>query len=95
MPQVPAELIQAELTRHSQQADPIIVPRVNDQRTNPVLFDRITFSDLASLTGDTGGRALFDRYPVSWLDWDGDSSLSDIDTPADYQRLIEETNNDG
>ncbi len=95
MPQVPAELIQAELTKHSQQNDPIIVPRINGQRTNPALFDRITFSDLAGLTGDTGGRALFERFPVNWLDWESDSPLSDIDTPADYQRLIGESNNDG
>ncbi|MRR29501.1 putative selenium-dependent hydroxylase accessory protein YqeC, partial [bacterium] len=89
MPQVPPELIQAELALHAQHPEPIIVPRVNGQRTNPVLFDKVTFNDLNGLTGDTGGRALFDLYPQKWLDWDAKSPLGDIDTPADYQRLVE------
>lgn len=91
MPQVPADLIQAELELHSRLNEPIIVPRVQGIRTNPVLFDRATFSELAALSGDTGGRVLFDRFPVHWLDWDGVSPLRDIDTPADYQRLMEMT----
>lgn len=89
MPHVPAGLIQVELELHSRVSTPIIVPRIQGLRTNPALFDRVTFSDLTNLTGDTGGRALFDRYPVHWLDWENDLPLEDIDTPDDYQRLME------
>jgi len=89
MPQVPTGLIQAELEMHSRASTPIIVPRIQGSRTNPALFDRVTFADLTGLTGDTGGRALFERYPVHWLDWEAESPLEDIDTPADYQRLME------
>jgi molybdenum cofactor cytidylyltransferase len=92
MPQIPIGLIQAELELHSRVSTPIIVPRVLGNRTNPALFDRVTFSDLMKLTGDTGGRVLFDRYPVRWLDWESDSPLEDIDTPDDYQRLMEKPN---
>lgn len=91
MPQVPASLILSELELHSRISTPIIVPRVGGSRTNPVLFDRVTFADLTILTGDTGGRALFDRYPVHWLDLGSVSSLKDVDTPADYQWLMGQT----
>jgi molybdenum cofactor cytidylyltransferase len=93
IPQVPPELIQAEMTLHVQHPEPIIVPRINGQRTNPVLFDKVTFRDLARLTGDIGGRALFDRYPICWLDWKDETPLVDIDTPDDYQNLVERDNN--
>ncbi|HWR65596.1 MAG TPA: selenium cofactor biosynthesis protein YqeC [Bellilinea sp.] len=92
MPQLPAGLIQAELELYSRVSTPIIVPRVQGMRTNPGLFDRVTFTDLMKLTGDTGGRVLFERYPVRWLDWESESPPDDIDTPADYQRLMEESN---
>ena len=94
MPQVKPDLIKAELDLHSRESHPIIVPRVEGQRTNPALFDRVTFAGLAALTGDTGGRALFDRYPVRWLDWDSVSKPADIDTPDDYRRLMEENDDD-
>jgi CTP:molybdopterin cytidylyltransferase MocA len=54
-----------------------------------VLFDRRTFPDLLSLTGDVGGRALFGQYPVCWLPWNDASVLFDVDTAEDYQALLD------
>ncbi len=88
MPQVPPALIEAELEIHQREAVSIICPRVGVQRTNPVLFDRQTFPALHALTGDSGGRALFDRVPIRWLDWDDPDLLRDIDTPEDYREFI-------
>jgi CTP:molybdopterin cytidylyltransferase MocA len=51
-----------------------------------VLFDRTTFSDLHQLTGDQGGRSLFDRYEAAWVEWT-ESAMLDLDTPEDLQRL--------
>jgi CTP:molybdopterin cytidylyltransferase MocA len=51
-----------------------------------VLFDRTTFSDLHQLTGDQGGRSLFDRYQATWVEWT-ESAMLDLDTPEDLQRL--------
>jgi molybdenum cofactor cytidylyltransferase len=62
---------------------------VDGQRSNPVLFDRQTWGDFLSLTGDLGGRALFSRYPATWVPWHDSRLLLDIDTPEDYQRLID------
>ncbi len=87
-PFVSAGLVHGLLETHAVTCSPIVAPLVQGQRANPVLFDRCTFADLLSLTGDVGGRVLFNRYPVSWLPWNDSSVLFDIDTLEDYQALL-------
>jgi molybdenum cofactor cytidylyltransferase len=87
-PLIPPTLIFALLAEHARTLAPIIAPLVNGRRGNPVCFDRVTFPELLALTGDTGGRALFSRYPVTWLPWHDASVLVDVDTEEDYQRLV-------
>jgi len=87
-PKVSRTLIHAMIERHAATLAPIVAPIVDGQRGNPVLFDRSTFSDFDSIYGDKGGRELFSRYPVSWVEWHNPAVLSDIDTEDDYQRLI-------
>lgn len=88
-PQLPTTLIQALLEKHAHSLAPIIAPLISEQRGNPVLFDQITFPDLLQLSGDTGGRALFSRYPISWVPWHDPGLLLDVDTPQDYQQLLD------
>ncbi len=88
-PQVPPTLLWSMIETHRKSAAPLIAPQVEGRRANPVLFDRVTFPDLSGLSGDTGGRALFARYPVSWVLWNDASLLLDVDTPEDYQRLLQ------
>jgi molybdenum cofactor cytidylyltransferase len=87
-PLVPAGLVHGLIETHAAACAAIVAPLVQGQRANPVLFDCRTFPDLLSLTGDVGGRALFSRYPVSWLSWNDDSVLFDVDTLQDYQALL-------
>ncbi len=87
-PQVTPAVLRALVEQHDQQRSRIIAPLVQRQRANPVLFDRVTFPDLLVLSGDTGGRAIFSRYPPAWLPWQDENLLTDIDTPQDYQELI-------
>ena len=53
----------------------------------PVFFPRGAFADLASLSGDSGARALLGdpKYDVSTV-WFDDAAI-DIDTPDDLRRL--------
>lgn len=88
-PFVSLTLLQALVERHAQSLAPVIAPLVGDRRTNPVLFDRQTFSDLLRLEGDVGGRAIFGRYPPQWLSWQDDKLPFDLDTPDDYRKLLE------
>lgn len=87
-PQIPVTLLGKLIELHRQTFGPIIVPRVNGQRGNPVLFDQSLFSELQTIQGDQGGRAVFDCYPIQWLDWYDDRVLLDIDTPQDYDHLM-------
>ena len=86
-PQVPATVIHALIEKHAQTLAPVLAPLVHDRRANPVLFDRVTFPDLMSLTGDVGGRAVFSKYPVVYLPWHDEILLLDVDTPDDLERL--------
>jgi len=87
-PQIPFSLMDSLLAEHARTLAPIIAPLVDGRRGNPVCFDRVTFPELLALTGDTGGRTLFSRYPVTWLPWHDASILVDVDTEEDYQRLV-------
>jgi molybdenum cofactor cytidylyltransferase len=89
-PQIPAAVIRALTESHSQKLQSILAPLVlEERRANPVLFDHVTFPDLLNLTGDVGGRAIFDKYRVEYLPWHDDILLFDVDNLGDYQRLME------
>lgn len=87
-PQITTSIIRALVEKHAEGLYPIVAPMVMDQRANPVLFDRATFSDLMTLEGDVGGRAIFHKHRVEYLPWHDDRLLLDVDTPEMYQRLI-------
>ncbi len=57
-PQVVRQLVCLHLDTRAR----IVVTTCHGRRGNPVLFDASLFGELRNLTGDTGGRALFDRY---------------------------------
>jgi molybdenum cofactor cytidylyltransferase len=90
MPRIPGPLIQALMEKHLMTLSPVIAPLIDGQRGNPVLFDRKTFTELGKIKGDTGGRALFSKYSVSWVEWHDSTVLNDVDTEEDYQRLLSE-----
>ncbi|MFT3894147.1 MAG: selenium cofactor biosynthesis protein YqeC [Anaerolineales bacterium] len=89
-PQITASVLRALVERHAAELQPILAPMVQDQRANPVLFDRVTFGDLMELKGDVGGRGIFHKHRVEYLPWHDDRLLLDVDTPEMYQRLIED-----
>ncbi|HEY71098.1 MAG TPA: putative selenium-dependent hydroxylase accessory protein YqeC [Anaerolineae bacterium] len=86
MPMVGADLVRALVERHRSTLAPVIAPQFAGRRANPVLFDRALFPELLQLEGDTGGRALFERYPVESIAWSEDVFL-DVDTTQDLDRL--------
>ncbi|MDO9303033.1 MAG: NTP transferase domain-containing protein, partial [Anaerolineales bacterium] len=89
-PQIPVDVIRALVESHGQNMQAILAPLVlEDRRANPVLFDRDTFPGLMQLTGDVGGRGIFDKHRVEYLPWHDEILLLDVDKPEDYQRLKE------
>lgn len=84
-----SQLIETLVDHHRQSLSSIIAPMVEGKRGNPVLFDRVTFPDLMNLRGDIGGRGIFSKYPIQWIDWYDSRVMIDIDTPDDYQHSLE------
>jgi molybdenum cofactor cytidylyltransferase len=89
-PRVTVPLLRALVELHASTLSPLVAPQVAGQRANPVLFDRVTFGDFQEISGDQGGRALFSRYPTAWAPWHDVGLTLDIDTPDDYQKLLDE-----
>ncbi len=68
----------------------LLIPTHGGKRGNPVLVHKSIFEMIHKITGDTGARALFDSLggqitEIKVLD---PGILLDIDTPADYQKLV-------
>lgn len=90
-PQVTFDVIAALIDTHAAGLHAIVAPLVMmERRANPVLFDRSTFPDLLKLEGDVGGRAIFSKHRVEFMPWHDDRLLLDVDTEADYKRLVED-----
>ncbi len=87
-PYVNSMILQKLLHAFSISHTPIIAPVVNGQRTNPALFSRETFSSLMEISGDTGGRQIFHKFPVELIPWDDEKLLIDIDTEEDLSKLV-------
>ncbi len=86
-PHIPLTIIQKLIARFRKYHAPITAPRVGGRRGNPVLFSREVFPALQEVTGDKGGRAVFDQFEVDWLPWADDRILLDVDEQADLNAL--------
>jgi cysteine desulfurase/selenocysteine lyase len=67
----------------------IVVPMVNGQRGNPVLFGRRHFPELLLLQGDKGARQLLEIYSanITTIEGKDNAALLDIDTPEALGQL--------
>ena len=66
-----------------------VVPTYDDRRGNPVAFGASQFQALASLSGDVGGRALFDGIDVRRIPVEDPGVHRDVDTVDDLEELRE------
>ena len=58
-------------------------------RSGPVVWPRPMFQALMALEGDRGGKGLLDGIATVAVASPGEGVLADMDTQADYQRLVE------
>lgn len=89
-PRVGSELMGMLLGEHRRTGCPAVAPAWKGRRANPVLFDRRWFDRLKSVEGDRGGRGLLVEIGegVHTVPVASPQALADLDTPADYGRLI-------
>ena len=84
MPQVDAALIDRLIAGFApEQGALAVVPTIEGQRGNPVLWSRRFFPDLMAIEGDVGARHLINRYgeAVVEVPVTGKGALVDVDTP--------------
>jgi molybdenum cofactor cytidylyltransferase len=92
MPLVTPALLDGLIAAHrASPAAAAVLPRYQGRRGNPALLAAALFPELLALTGDTGARPVLERHAaqVRWLDVDDPAVLTDVDTPAAYNRLSE------
>jgi 4-nitrophenyl phosphatase len=89
-PLLTVDLLQALTARFAESSAAIVHPICAGQRGTPTLFSQSLFSELAAVAGDVGGRAVIARHPdaVATIEITDADVLNDIDTPADYERLL-------
>jgi molybdenum cofactor cytidylyltransferase len=88
-PQISPLLIRSLIEHQSQRLSPIVAPLAGGRRANPVLFNRETFDALMQVSGDQGGRAVFNQFQIDWLPWIDSRINIDVDEPGDEKRLRE------
>lgn len=88
-PLVTTDLLRLLAARFKESDAPIVHPTHAGQRSTPVLFARPLFPELATVSGDEGGRKLITRHSkdVATVEVADPDILADVDTPADYERL--------
>ena len=87
-PPVTAAVIRDLVRAHRRTLAPACAPVFEGRRGNPVLFDRALFDELRQLRGDTGGRALLEKYGGDVVEVAaGREVVADLDTPEIYERL--------
>lgn len=91
-PLLDVELLQRMLTRHLAAADAILAATQGGVDSPPVLFPRDCFATLANWSGAHGARALLERE-AHRVERFAISSMADVDTPADLERVREALDN--
>jgi molybdenum cofactor cytidylyltransferase len=84
MPQVNAPLIDRLIGAFDPEKGAlVVVPAIDGQRGNPVVWSRRFFPELATLRGDTGARHLIASSPEAVIEvpLPGTAALVDVDTP--------------
>jgi len=89
-PLVSAETINLLIEHYWSARGGIITPYFRGKRGNPVLFDRVFFEEISSLSGDVGAREIILRHPekIVKVDVSDVGVIIDIDTWTDYDSLV-------
>ncbi|MBK9781975.1 MAG: NTP transferase domain-containing protein [Anaerolineales bacterium] len=80
-PQIPVEVIRALVESHTSERHSVIVPPRSRRNAGQTWFCLTASPSLTclQLTGDVGGRAIFDKHRVSFLPWHDDILIFDVD----------------
>jgi len=88
-PMIKLETINTLIAAYGKEKSLIVMPTFQGKRGNPVIFDRRFFPQLKTLSGDSGGRVLFDENvdQILMVEVDDPGILMDVDSFEDYEKL--------
>ncbi len=92
VPMLRASTITAVVDAWHRTHAPIVRPAMGTRHGHPVLFDRSTFDELRRAPLNAGAKAVVHAYAerVVNVPVDDPGCLVDVDTPADYDRVMQE-----
>ena len=91
-PLIATNTIDLLIDTHQSTSLPITIPSYHGQRGHPAIFDSMLIDEVLALKWDGRGmKEILEKYfdQIHYLPVDTDSILKDMDTPQDYQRLIQ------
>jgi molybdenum cofactor cytidylyltransferase len=90
VPLVSASTVAAVVAGWRRTRAPIVRPVSGDRHGHPVIFDRSVFDELRSADPNIGAKAVFaaHRDRVLNVEVNDAGAFEDIDTPADYKRVL-------
>ncbi|HYK82425.1 MAG TPA: nucleotidyltransferase family protein [Gemmatimonadales bacterium] len=98
LPQVRVTTIERLLEAYRRTGAPAVLPRFAERRGQPVLWDQALFAELATSAPATrhGARAVLRAHASELVTVavDDPAVIDDLNTPADYERLVRQINRD-
>lgn len=93
-PRVTPATIKKIVNSFNPDKDLLVVPICRGRRGTPVIVHSALFSRIMQLEGDVGARPLFREFShqIHWVGFADGQFFMDVDTPADYQRLLKTQN---
>lgn len=90
VPLVTASTVDAVVREWLRTRAPIVRPAFGARHGHPVIFDRSVFADLRAADPNVGAKAVFaiHRDRIVNVEVNDAGAFEDIDTPADYERLL-------
>ena len=92
VPLVSPKTVRALLDTYKQTRSPIVRPSRPDDTAHghPVIFDRALFNELRLAPLETGAKAIVRAYELEVVNVSvqDEGAFTDIDTPADYERIF-------
>jgi molybdenum cofactor cytidylyltransferase len=90
-PYLDASIVRQLIAAFAETGKPIVASRYADTLGIPALFHRSCFAALLALPDDSGAKSLIASRPNDIADIPFEKGAIDIDTPADFQRVVEES----
>ena len=92
-PYLNQDLIKALIDAQRDSGLPAAAASYGGKLGTPALFQKSLFTELMSLSGDTGARKILERKRENVVEVEFEMGVVDIDTQEDYERLLNKDKN--